>query len=200
MGRPRKFDEATVLRAARDQFWRTGYTATSIDDLTAATGLRRASLYGAFGDKRTLFLRSLDDYCELVVHAARDELGPGADAYDRLVAHLNAAAARAASGEDINGCFLAKSAAELASSDDVVAGRVSHTITELHRALENCIIAAQREGSLAADADPSELASVLLALLRGLEALGKAHANPTIVEQAAERMVALLPRAQPPAS
>ncbi|MGH8920910.1 MAG: TetR/AcrR family transcriptional regulator, partial [Actinomycetes bacterium] len=57
MARPRKFDEQTVVRAARDQFWRTGYTATSLDDLMAATGLGRASIYAAFGDKHALFVR-----------------------------------------------------------------------------------------------------------------------------------------------
>ncbi|KJE23819.1 transcriptional regulator, TetR family [Frankia torreyi] len=50
MARPRTFDEDQVVCAARDQFWATGYTATSLDDLTAATGLGRGSLYGAFGD------------------------------------------------------------------------------------------------------------------------------------------------------
>ena len=63
MARPRKFDEGAVVGAAREQFWDGGYAATSVDDLTAATGLGKGSLYGAFGDKHALFLRALDDYC-----------------------------------------------------------------------------------------------------------------------------------------
>ena len=54
MARPRTFDEADVVEAARDQFWNRGYAATSVDDLTAATGLGKGSLYGAFGDKHSL--------------------------------------------------------------------------------------------------------------------------------------------------
>ena len=62
MPRPREFDEADVVAAARDEFWTRGYVATSVDDLTTVTGLGKGSLYGAFGDKHGLFLRALDDY------------------------------------------------------------------------------------------------------------------------------------------
>src|ERR1700751_5163231 len=62
MARPRKFDEAAVVQAARDQFWLHGFNGTSLDDLTDVTGLGRGSLYAAFTDKRTLCLRSIDDY------------------------------------------------------------------------------------------------------------------------------------------
>ena len=86
MARPRKFDEPQVIAAARDVFWRSGYVDTSLDDLTAATGLGRGSLYGAFGDKRALFLRVLDEYCtDSAGHAAASLAGPE-PAYPLLVA------------------------------------------------------------------------------------------------------------------
>ncbi len=59
---PGSSHEADVVAAARDEFWTRGYAATSVDDLTAATGLGKGSLYGAFGDKHDLYLRTLDDY------------------------------------------------------------------------------------------------------------------------------------------
>src|ERR1700738_2717207 len=63
MPRPRKVDEQAVLIAARATFWRDGYAATSVQDLTDATGLGTQSLYGAFSSKHDLFIRILDDYC-----------------------------------------------------------------------------------------------------------------------------------------
>src|SRR5882762_7155245 len=81
MARPRSFDEEKVLRAARDQFWTLGYAATSLDDLMAATGLGKGSLYGAFGSKRELFLRVLDEYCARAVEDVSKALaGPDASA------------------------------------------------------------------------------------------------------------------------
>lgn len=61
MPRPREFDENRVLLAVRDEFWDKGYAATSMDDLLRVSGLGKGSLYGAFGDKRSLFLRVLRD-------------------------------------------------------------------------------------------------------------------------------------------
>src|SRR5689334_24910291 len=85
MARPRSFDEEEVLRAARDQFWTLGYAATSLDDLMAATGLGKGSLYGAFGSKRELFLRVFDEYCARAVEDVGKALaGPDASAARRL--------------------------------------------------------------------------------------------------------------------
>ena len=87
MPRPRKFDETDVVAAARDEFWSRGYAATSVDDLTSATGLGKGSLYGAFGDKHGLFLRALDDYIGTALDGVRAQLrDPAHSAYDRLVA------------------------------------------------------------------------------------------------------------------
>ena len=64
MGRPREFDETEVLAAAIDCFWEHGYEATSTRELADRMGLTGASLYNAFGDKRTLYRRALDHYIE----------------------------------------------------------------------------------------------------------------------------------------
>src|SRR3954462_9398754 len=59
-GRPRSFDADAVLDQARSVFWNLGYAATSLDDLAAATGLNRPSLYAAFGDKHALYMAALE--------------------------------------------------------------------------------------------------------------------------------------------
>jgi AcrR family transcriptional regulator len=64
MARPREFDEASALDAAMDCFWRDGYEATSVRDLAARMGITGASLYNAFGDKRSLFRAVLQRYAE----------------------------------------------------------------------------------------------------------------------------------------
>ena len=58
-GRPRSFDPDEVLDRARAVFWNLGYAATSLDDLAAAAGLNRPSLYAAFGDKHALYMAAL---------------------------------------------------------------------------------------------------------------------------------------------
>ena len=50
------------MRQARDTFWRGGYAATSLEDLSAGMGMNRPSIYAAFGDKRALYLQALTEY------------------------------------------------------------------------------------------------------------------------------------------
>ena len=64
MARPREFDEDAVLNAAVHRFWMYGYEATSVRDLAQDMGITSASLYNAFGDKRSLFQRALAHYVE----------------------------------------------------------------------------------------------------------------------------------------
>src|ERR1700754_2970823 len=91
MARPRKFDETEVVAAARDEFWTRGSAGTSVDDLTAATGLGKGSLYGAFGDKHDLYLRTLDEYIASSLGEVRAQLrDPALSAYARLARHIRA--------------------------------------------------------------------------------------------------------------
>src|SRR3981189_3451887 len=61
-GRPRAYQPEIALGKALDLFRKGGFAATSLDDLSAATGMNRPSLYGAFGDKRELYIKSYARY------------------------------------------------------------------------------------------------------------------------------------------
>ncbi len=196
MARPRKFDEADVLAAARDEFWSRGYAATSVEDLTAATGLGKGSLYGAFGDKHALFLRALNGYCTSALEEVLAELrDPRHNAHDRLTRHIRRQAASVAADKDRRGCMMSKSAAELAADDDEVARVVERTLATWRSELLDCIKAAQREGSIDPKHNARALATTLLTFQRGLEALGKAGGKPAQIKAAAEEIIALIPGA-----
>ena len=62
MARPREFDETTVLEAAMNCFWAQGFEQTSVRDLAERMGITGASLYNAFGDKRSLYRRAFVHY------------------------------------------------------------------------------------------------------------------------------------------
>src|ERR1700741_746069 len=61
-GRPRGYQPDVALGKALDLFRKGGFAATSLDDLSTATGMNRPSLYGAFGDKRELYIKSYQRY------------------------------------------------------------------------------------------------------------------------------------------
>jgi TetR/AcrR family transcriptional repressor of nem operon len=195
MARPRGFDEDEVLRVARDQFWSTGYAAARVDDIAAATGLGKGSLYGAFGDKHQLFLRTFDDHCAGLVDAVRRALdGPDVAAYERLRAHVLKVAEATASDVCRRGCLLAKGTAELSEQDPAVAATARRTFASIEELLTACVAGAQRAGDIAPDADPARLAGLLLAVLRGIEALGKGGGSPDSLRAIGETALSVLPR------
>jgi AcrR family transcriptional regulator len=63
-GPPREFDLDRTLDSAVQVFWQQGYEGTAIADPTEALGINRPSLYAAFGNKESLFLRVLERYSE----------------------------------------------------------------------------------------------------------------------------------------
>jgi TetR/AcrR family transcriptional regulator, transcriptional repressor for nem operon len=194
VARPRKFDESDVVAAARDEFWTRGYTATSVDDLTAATGLGKGSLYGAFGDKHGLFLRALDDYITSALDDVRAQLrSPAYTAYDRLARHIRAQARAVAADTSLRGCMMAKSAAELGGTDEAVEQRVERAYVTWRDELVACIKEAQRDGTIDAKQNPQALATTLLAFMRGQDALHKGGAKPAQLRAAADEMVSLIP-------
>ncbi len=194
MPRPRTFDETDVVAAARDQFWSRGYAATSVDDLTAVTGLGKGSLYGAFGDKHGLFLRALDDYIGTALEGVRTQLrDPAFGAYDRLTRHIRAQARALGADKTRRGCMIAKSAAELGAVDDDVERSVERAYSEWHAELVDCIKEAQRDGAIDKKQNPQALATTLLAFMRGQEALHKGGAKAAQIKAAADEMVSLIP-------
>lgn len=194
MARPRTFDEQEVVAAARDEFWERGYAATSVDDLTAATGLGKGSLYGAFGDKHTLYLRALDDYISSSLDDVRASLrNPSSTAYDRLASHIRGQAKVLAADKGRRGCLMAKSAAELGATDDAVEQKVERAYMTWRDELVSCIKEAQRDGTVDAKRNPQALASAVLAFMRGQEALHKGGAKPAQLKAAADEMVSLIP-------
>ncbi len=103
MARPREFDEIVVLDRALDVFWRKGFDGASIEDLTTATGLSRASLYGAFTDKEGLFKAAIASY-QRAYQAAVPPLAEASSALQWIAEFMQVAVTRACEGP--TGCFV----------------------------------------------------------------------------------------------
>ncbi len=117
-GRPRSFDADVVLEKAREVFWNLGYAAASLDDIAAATGLNRPSLYAAFGDKHALYMAALTRTREGAVAGMRAMLGREGRLRGVLAAIFDAAIGAYVSGEmGQRGCFIVGTAVTQAVDD-----------------------------------------------------------------------------------
>jgi TetR/AcrR family transcriptional regulator, copper-responsive repressor len=164
-GRPRAYQPDVALGKALDLFRKGGFAATSLDDLSTATGMNRPSLYGAFGDKRELYIKSYqryrDDARTAMIEIFRDEM-PVRKRLQRIYA---IALDIYLEGESPRGCFTVMTAASEAVADPGIRAMVLEGFVELDRAFASCFRAAKEKGEIAATSDPTVLAQLASATL-----------------------------------
>jgi TetR/AcrR family transcriptional regulator, transcriptional repressor for nem operon len=189
VARPREFNEQEVLSRALSAFWARGYDATSVEHLVEATGLGRASLYGAFGDKEQLFRRVVSHYLDCS-RSEKDRLTAGLSARHALEAFILSRIHVAAS-ENPPGCFL-QMAATSGTSPPLVQEALSATNQEMHGWFLQQLREAQAQGELAPDADLEALATFVGVFTAGLTASAKAGMPAEALTAAAKSALALV--------
>ncbi len=136
MARKREFDEQKVLDALRDVFWEYGYEASSYAHIMSATGLKKGSLYAAFGDKRALYLKAISQYSRGIVDPGvsmlRDETLSGKERIGNLFQSL-VEAAETPRGRW--GCLLCNAAADQAPFDKPTEASVLKNMERLKAAI-----------------------------------------------------------------
>jgi TetR/AcrR family transcriptional repressor of nem operon len=120
VGRPREFDEGQVIARAREAFWSRGVAATSVADISTATGLSVGSIYKAFTSKGELCQRTLDDYLAAGQERLRALFAEASSARDGLQEWIDLMAAQAGDDSPTCGCYAVVCATELAETDPVV--------------------------------------------------------------------------------
>lgn len=188
MARPREFDESEVLDRALHAFWSKGYEGTSIQDLVGATGLGRASLYGAFGDKEQLYRRVLDRYTERM--ADLDALAASASstrvAFETIF-KLWIGATCQKSGP--RGCFLqlaGTAGGDASFARDALSGSLRH----MERLFVEMVKQGQASGELPVDRDPTAIARLLVVVVQGLGTLARAGWGQERLRSAVEQALA----------
>ena len=195
-GRPRGYDPGTALRQALETFWSGGYSATSLDELAAATGMNRPSLYGAFGDKKTLYLKALGHY-RAAGRAAMDEALTGNRPLREELSRLyEKALAIYFSGEGAaRGCFLIGTATSEAVENPDVRSALGDALREFDAAFEARLRLAREQGELSPEADPIALARIASAILHTLALRSRAGDPKATLEATAAAGVDLICRA-----
>ncbi len=190
-GRPRAYDPVQALERAMGAFWDKGYAATSLDDISEATGMNRPSLYAAFGDKQAIYMKAIERYRSGA--ALKDALARGASLRDALRFAYRAALGIYLSGEiGARGCFAIGTAATEAVTNPEVRAQLAAVLDDAMEAFEARIRRAKRAGELSKQADPAALADIAAAVLYSLAIRARAGDKRRKLEAAVELAVAFI--------
>jgi len=185
-GRPRSFDPGDALKAATERFRTHGYAGTSLDDLVDATGLARPSLYAAFGDKRALYLATLERTLERSARGFDTLIAAGLPLRDSLDQLFRVIVDGYMTGETApSGCIMVSTSSTSAVDDPAVRDRLARFLK-----LEDDKIAEL----LAArgDRDATAHARVVAAVIHSLSVRARAGAHREELDAIAADCVALI--------
>jgi TetR/AcrR family transcriptional regulator, copper-responsive repressor len=193
-GRPPVYDRDVALRAIRDVFWERGFSAASLDDIAAAAAMNRPSLYGAFGDKRAMYIAAL----RMFSAESGREMQKALEAptlREALEAFYVGAIEEYVSGKaGPRGCLVVCTAVVEATGDATIRSALAEMLAELDSLVAVRIAKAQAEGDRSAAGDPKVLARLATGLLHSMAVRARAGARRTELLTIARAAVALLTR------
>jgi TetR/AcrR family transcriptional regulator, transcriptional repressor for nem operon len=177
----KQFDRNDVLDRAMQVFWRSGYQATSIQDLVDATGVNRGSLYTTFGDKCGLFLAVLDHYSDQVARPTMAELD-GPDPRRAIEGMFESIIRRTSDPAFPRGCLDTNTSLECPGAGDVIARKIAARLGQQESAIYQVLRRAQHEGALDPKQDARALARFFLGVAQGLNVVNKAAPDPAMLK------------------
>ena len=188
MARPREYDRDEVLEKAMRVFWAKGYECASMQDLVAAMGINRGSLYAEFGDKEGLHLAALERFYD-------NEIAPQFAVLDRpgpLQANLRDLFMSVAESERNGlGCMMSHAAVELCPDDAGVSSMVGAGLRRAEASLHRALIRARDAGELGADRDLRALARYLLSSVNGVRVMARATDDPKTMRDIVETTLSI---------
>ena len=192
-GRPRAYDPEVALGSALAAFWDGGYAATSLDDLSAATGMNRPSLYAAFGDKHALYSAALERYRAMGRDAVRAAITGDKPLREFLRGVYDGALALYFSGRgEARGCFLIGTALTEAVRDPALRDALADSLREIDQAVAARFRSAAAHGELPARAKPASLAKLAVAVLYFLAIRSRAGESRASLKAMAEDALDLI--------
>lgn len=189
-GRSKAFDVELALDAAMMTFWRHGYDRTTLDDLTAAMGIHRPSLYGTFGGKSQLFMRCLDRYGESITDRNQARLFESSHWIQAVDVYLKSWLAVFTDPDFPGGCLLASHLGEDESLNADVRVHIQSHALATEKTLRKRLELAVDSGQLAANT--TSLARTILCFLAGLSSLARLGTSYRVLNQSTSQFVSML--------
>ena len=192
MARTKQFDERQALVSAMLVFWEKGYEGTSINDLEQAMGLKRTSIYNAFGNKSAIFERVVSCYKESVMAVLFAELDSAPDIREGIRRLLNGALDIHFDEDNPGGCLVVLSIVESGQHDSQSQVSMQQTFQELKTALQKRLNKAKKNGELSKHLDAGSTATTIATTMAGMMVMGKANFSKASLKKTVNQVVSLL--------
>jgi AcrR family transcriptional regulator len=181
------------MQRALEVFWERGYAATSLQQIGAATRMNRPSLYGAFGNKKSIYLKALARFVGEMSRALEEMMRPGSPVAQALFRFYSAAIEiYTGDSPQQRGCLLICTAAAEAVHDGEIRAMLGRTLEQIDRALTLRFKIAQRSGELPPGVNANQRGRMAAAVLHSLAVRARAGQSPRMLKRFARSATELM--------
>lgn len=183
MSRTRSIADEIVLDRALAVFWQRGYAATSLRDLTRATGLGSAALYHRFTDKDGLFIQVLRRYADKGLSERLARLSALPSPLASIQAFFDELVAMSAEDPDHRGCLLVNTALDGATMSAAARSLVRTRLDEVQTFFRAQLHRAREAGMIGAPIDADAMAEALLGTVFAIRVLARLDPDPARLQR-----------------
>jgi TetR/AcrR family transcriptional regulator, transcriptional repressor for nem operon len=190
MSRPREFDHTEVLHKIADVFIANGYNGTSVSMLTEASGLGRQSLYNAFGDKQSLYLKAIECATERH-HPVCDSMCNTSSGYEAIELLFRATLDGCTSGDRTQSCIVSAGLLE-GIEEEAIGSKLKECWGGTQHLLETSVRRGQKDGSIRSDQSAKDLANLMMALMSGARVSARALTDKASMKRIIQLALSML--------
>ncbi len=173
MARPREFDANEVLDVALGVFWESGFQGTTLATIEEATGVKKASLFAAYGDKESLFTKAIERYTSDGRELFRDIVNKSSSPKEAIREWLACVGQMYVGAKSRRGCLAVNTIVEMASLEVGANEVLQRHMKQFSKQIAEQFAKGITNGEFRSDIAPAVAAKFLLSCVSGLSVTGK---------------------------
>jgi AcrR family transcriptional regulator len=190
MAGTRQFNESDMLNKALQLFWRKGYQATSMIDLAKETGVQRGSLYNAYSDKSTLFIKAFQNYSSRLLGLMENSLSHP-DTKTAITQLFDSITERMRNNPENNGCLSTRAIMEAKETDERIKEKLTELLNDMESIIQQRLEKGKKDGQFMGE--PQDIARYLVALSRGIAVTERVYCDKSRIQKIYCTAIEMLP-------
>nr|WP_321410705.1 TetR/AcrR family transcriptional regulator [uncultured Allomuricauda sp.] len=190
-GRPNIHHDKEVVLKAQELFWKKGFNATSLADLSKATGAGAGSLYNSFkGGKKEIFKKSLqqrrEDFNDFKIQLEKS------DNPIKVIKDFFLSVAVASKNTHSKGCIIANTVVEMTFVDSELEQSAIEILKDTEELYTSIILTEQKRGNLKSKLPADDLGKFLITLWCGINSFRRIYPDEKILKQQIEMQLQIV--------
>ncbi|MBM9606706.1 TetR/AcrR family transcriptional regulator [Desulfopila inferna] len=173
-----------IIEKSATIFNKKGYAATSLSDITSATGMTKGSIYGNFTDKNEVAISAFEYNAEFIQKCLKSDIQSAVTSLEKLLAYPKTFKRIYRAVLNNGGCPLLNTSVDAHDLNRKLHQAVLTRIRRWEASMAGFIAKGVEEGELKANIDATKIAQISIVLVEGGYAMAKVTGEESFIVNA----------------